>query len=323
MRRTARVAVGVATAIVMAACAPGSGSSGGGTPGSLQTVRIAVQPVAQNAPLYIALEKGYFRQEGLNVQLAVVQDAAAVVPSVLNGQLQIGEAALVPFIGAVAHGLPLLAIAPGGNVEVSRDQDDSAILVNGNSPIARPRDLVGQTVAVNTLQAVLQLVTLATVRKDGGDAAQVKFAVVPFPSMAGALQANRVAAITTVEPFHTIAQKTGARVIAHPYTDVLPSKSPIGVAFTSKQYATQHADLLKKFVSALKRATVLAQQDPTQVRKVLKKYSQTKPEIIDAMQLPYYDTSLTAPSLQSTIDLMLQYGFLTRSVNPTTLIWQG
>lgn len=321
--RVAGIALVACLGIATAGCASGSSSSGSADTETLQTVRIATQPVAQNAPLYLAIDKGYFRQEGLDVQPVVEQDAASVVPSVLNGQIQIGGAALVPFLGAVAHGLPLVAVAPAGNVQVSSGQDDSAILANANSSITRPRDLVGQTVAVNTLQAVLQLVTLASVAKDGGDPAQVKFAVVPFPSMAGALETNRVAAITTVEPFHTIAQKAGARVIGHPYTDALPARSPIGVDFVSKQYAAQHADVLRKFVSALKRATVLAQGDPGQVRAVLKKYSQAKPGIIDAIVLPYFGAGLTAASLEPTIELMRKYGFLARSIDPTTVVWRG
>src|SRR5699024_9119003 len=84
--------------LALTACGVGRGSAIEIEPGD--SVRVGVIPTASFAPLYIAMEKGYFDEYGIEVEPQVVQNAAAVAPSVLNGQLQFGTAAASPFLSA-------------------------------------------------------------------------------------------------------------------------------------------------------------------------------------------------------------------------------
>ena len=70
--RAARTAPALLAALVLAAGAAacgddGSGSGGGGN-GKRETVEVGTLPIASAAPLYLGRQKGFFREEGLEVK---------------------------------------------------------------------------------------------------------------------------------------------------------------------------------------------------------------------------------------------------------------
>lgn len=81
--------------------APAEEPESGGESSELTPVTIGVVPVVDFAPVYIAQREGLFEMYGLDVTIEVVQNFAAAVPSLMNGQLQFTGAALPPFIAAV------------------------------------------------------------------------------------------------------------------------------------------------------------------------------------------------------------------------------
>lgn len=312
------VVAGVA-GIMLALAGCGGGGGGGSAPskaGEATTLRIGFIPVVQSAPLYIANQQGYFQQENLRVELSPLQNAASIVPSVLNGQLQLGTAATVPFVAAVEKGLPIQAIATAGN----RGAKEAAIVAKRGSGIRTPRDLAGKTVAVNQLNAVLQLVTLADIAKSGGDPAKTKFIALPFPDALSAVESGQVDAATVVEPFVTLAGKQALEVVANPYADVLPEEANIAVSFVSKQYLAEHRAALAGFVRAVDRATKYAAENPEAVRQAVTKYTEITPELAKTINLPAYVPSLTPASIEPTLRLMEQFKFVPKAPDAASLI---
>src|SRR5829696_6542032 len=55
------------------------------------TVKVGVQGSAANAPIYIAYERGYFRQEGLNVELINLPSANELIPALATNQIQVAS----------------------------------------------------------------------------------------------------------------------------------------------------------------------------------------------------------------------------------------
>ncbi len=308
----------VGVVLLAAACGSSTGSSSASIspPTPTTTLRIGFIPVVESAPLYLANQLGYFQSEHLKVQLDSQQTAAAIVPSLLNGQLQVGVSATVPFTLAVSKGLPLRAIATIGN----GGPKESAIVVKPGSGITTPAQLAGKTVAVNQLDAVLQLVTLADIAKHGGNASTAKFIALPFPSAISAVKSGRVDAATVVEPFTTIAAQSGLDVIARPYPDVLPPKANIAVAFVTNAYLAAHRTALSGFVRALNRATQFAATHPNAVRQAVTKYTTISPKLAESINLPAFVPSLTASSIEPTLQLMVQFHFLSKAPSASALM---
>ena len=93
--------------------APGESSSL-----EVTSLTVGVIPTSDTTTVYVAQDLDYFADEDLTVTMEVMQNAAAIVPGVMNGQIQFGTAAIPPILSAISEGLPLRIVANGGNVRV-------------------------------------------------------------------------------------------------------------------------------------------------------------------------------------------------------------
>src|SRR4051794_40339826 len=199
-RSISRVAVllaALACSVLVAAC---GGSSGGGGKGKPATLKVGVIPIADVAPLYLGIQKGFFKQEKLTIKPRPAEGGAAIVAATVAGDDQIGFSNTTSLLIANSKNVPVKLIAQGvaGAAKVSGAWD--AVLVKKGSTLT-PKDLEGKTVAVNTLQNVGPLTINTALKKRGVDYKKVKYAEIPFPEANQALESGRVDAAWVVEPF--------------------------------------------------------------------------------------------------------------------------
>jgi NitT/TauT family transport system substrate-binding protein len=319
--RTKTLAVTVAAALfLISGCGVGQGSAV--TIGENDVIKVGVIPVADFAPVYIAIDAGLFTDEGLNVEAQVMQNAAAIAPSVINGQLQFGTSAQTPFLTAAHKGLPLRAVANSADTGTGPTDDVSALMVAGDSNIERPRDLEGKVIAVNALNSIIHVAAAASVREDGGDPENVSFVAMPLPEMASAVSSGRVDAASVVEPFAAAGTALGNKTIASPYTTAFKHQSTYALVFSAQPFIDKNPEVVRKFSSALGKASDIAANNPDEVRRVLVKYGKLKPETAEKMGLPHYSNQLDPDALAQAAELMTELGFLTDSMTPAGLIWK-
>ena len=73
---------------------------------------------ASDAPFYIAQDKGFFRSEGLDVDLIVLDSGAKVIAPLGTGELDVGTGALsVGFWNALVRGMKFRIVADRGHAE--------------------------------------------------------------------------------------------------------------------------------------------------------------------------------------------------------------
>lgn len=82
-------------------------------------VRLAVGPFLGHAPLHVALEKGYFAEQGLDVELVSIATTREAVPPLVAGRLEVLAAGVVPtsIFSAIAEGSPIRVVADRGFVD--------------------------------------------------------------------------------------------------------------------------------------------------------------------------------------------------------------
>lgn len=309
MKRFLAAAAGIALTLQVVGCSAG-GAAAPAEAGGVDVVKVGVIPTTDTATVYIAQDEGFFADEGLKVETQVIQNAASIVPSVLNGQLDVGTAATPPFLTAGEKGLPLKAIASGADVPTEAAEDPSGIIVAAGSDIKTPKDLEGKTVAVNALSAMLELVAKEAVSKDGGDPRRVTFVALPFPEMISALKRGDVDAASIVEPFFSAGLADGATPIARPYTATFKPGGTYVVYFSSDKLIAGDSDKLAKFTRAVDKASELAAANPEKVRDVMVKYGKMSPEVAKKMHLPAYSPGIDVDAIQKTVSVMEDQGFL-------------
>ena len=73
---------------------------------------------ASDAPFYIAYDKGFFKDEGLEVELIVLDSGAKVIAPLGTGELDVGSGALsVGFWNALLRGIKFRVVADRGHTE--------------------------------------------------------------------------------------------------------------------------------------------------------------------------------------------------------------
>ena len=294
------VAATLAAVLAVGGCGgdDGGGEAAAGAGGKPVTVKMASLAVASDAAMMLGREKGFFEDEGIDLQVATVgAGGAAVAPAVLKGEYDVAGGGIDgPVLGA-AKGLPLKVIGSDG-APVSKgttppegtEKGTTGIAVPADSPIRSVADLAGKKMAAITITGLQYLCIAGAAENAGVDPKQLKILEIPPPEMLPALQSKRVEAAALVEPFITIARKQGMRIIDDPCVDAIPGAIQAGY-FTSEKWAKENPETATKLAEALQRSNEYANEHPDEVRAILPTYTKIQPGVAKAITLAPYDTS--------------------------------
>ncbi|MGD9987263.1 ABC transporter substrate-binding protein [Pseudonocardia sp.] len=311
-RAAALVALAALTTTI-AAC--GSGSGSGSSTGETTKLTVGIVGLTTDAPLYLANQKGWFAEQGLTVDISTGGGAAAIIPSLVNGERQIGTGNLISVLKANTQGLPLQAIAGQNNAASSIDDKahiTSAVIVPADSPIRTEADLKGSTIAVNTLNGLGDLTIKATLERDGIDPSGLKFVEMQFPDMAAAALAGRIDAAWLVEPYMTAGLDAGLRPVLYNFEG--PALDfPIGVYFATRQFVSANPETVRKFKTVIDRATEYAKANPDETRAVVASYTKIPPATLQKMALPNYSATLDKDKVALLGQLMVRYGVVEKT----------
>ena len=328
-RHAMAVIATAAVATLLAACggagegaggdATGAATDAGAEGGELTPVTVGVIPIVDVAPIYLGVDQGFFEEEGLDVTLELAQGGAAIVPAVVSGQYQFGFSNVTSLLLAAQKGVPLKAVAPGNFTTGKVGEDFAAIVAPGESDIASAADLVGKTVAVNTLNNIGDSTVRKVVEDDGGDPSGVEFVEMGFPDMPAALSGGQVDAAWILEPHLTRALQSGAEPVAWNFAETDPDLL-IAAYFTSEQFLSSDAETVEAFQAALTRSFEYAQENPDDTRAILDEYTEIDPAVKEAMVMPRFETELSEDSMQLLADLAMQYGLTDEEIDVSTLL---
>jgi ABC-type nitrate/sulfonate/bicarbonate transport system substrate-binding protein len=168
------------------------------------TVRVGVQGSAANAPIYIGYERGYFRQEGLNVELVTFAGAQEMIPALATGQLEAGAGGIgAAVFNAIGRGIELRIVAdmvsnppgPRGAAWVVR-QD---LLDSGQ--VRTPADLRGRTLALGVRGTIADVELDVLLGQGGLTRDDIRIEQVAFADQVAAFANRSIDFAYTFEPF--------------------------------------------------------------------------------------------------------------------------
>jgi NitT/TauT family transport system substrate-binding protein len=298
-----------ATGSASSTSAAGATSTSASSSGKVTTLKTGVVPASSLVTAYMGDQQGYWTKAGLALKQIPGETAAALIAQVLSGQLNITFAPSASVIAADAAGAHLQMIANQGGL-IAPGQPSSAILVNPDSGITSPKDLVGKKVGVIALKSELDVLMHIAVQRAGGDQSQVQSVQIPFPDMLPALQAHRVDAIVTSEPFMTIALKAGMKDIGNVEEQLLP-KGTTGTWAATTDYIKSHEALIKAFQKANAQSIDYTRTHVTQARAALPKITSMKPALAQIVKLGLiYTPKVDTKSVLQLGDYMKQLGYI-------------
>jgi NitT/TauT family transport system substrate-binding protein len=318
LRRVAALAA--ALAVVPAGCG-GEESGGGGSSGPV-TVTVGTLPIANAAPMYLGMQKGFFKAEGITIKTQVGEGGAALIPALLSDHSQFAFVGVIPAITAVSKNLPIEIVTSSDDAAAVEEKDWQTLVVPKGSSVKDVSDLPGKTIAVNALRGLAEVVISRSLEKQGIDYKKVKLLEVPFPEMPAALDQQRVDAALLTEPFLSAVLADGGTQIDAPSVETLPS-FPNGVYVASKEYIAKNSAVVDRFARAMNKSLDYAQTHPDEVRQIVTTYTKIPPEAAEKMSLPTWKADLNRPTIEKTAQLAQEYGFLKEAPAIDELIYKA
>lgn len=193
--------------------ATGEPMTAGEPAGELTPVTMGYVPALIFAPVFVAKEKGYFAEYGLDVTLEPLPGGSDMVLLTASGEFDAAITGAGPaFFNAVQGGLPLSVIAPGHQegspvatpLMISKEACESG-------EITSVADLQGKRVSVNARGATEYW--LAQALATGGlTMDDITVETLAFPDAVAALQSGAIDAAMVGEPLATRAEQEGIAV---------------------------------------------------------------------------------------------------------------
>ena len=224
-------------------------------------------PAGDKAAIYLGVEKGLFKEQGLDVTVQAGRGSSDVVAKLGTGAADMGTGGLAALLQAKAQsGVPVTAV-----MSIYTRQPD-AIFTTTDSGVSSLKDLVGKTVATATFSSsnvVWPLVLKANdVPADG-----IKVLKVDPGALAPMLAAGKVAAtinwLTLAPAFEGPLKEVGKSFKALPWSGFGYAGYGLSV-FASDKMIAKRPEAVRKFLVAYAKATDMANADPMAAAKALK-----------------------------------------------------
>jgi NitT/TauT family transport system substrate-binding protein len=229
----------------------------------------------RHAYYYVALERGYYRQVGLDVSFVRGNGSADAIRKVGAGAAQIGFADAGSLVLARANdGIPVRMVA------MVYAAPPHAIYATEDGSIRKPHDLVGHRIADSAGSANAVLFG-AYAKAAGFDPSRVTWQVAESAALPALLATGRAEAVgqfTVGEPL-LAAAVAPKKLVRLAYRDVGLDYYGNGI-IASEELIAKEPDLLRRFVAATLRGMADAFTDPAMAGRTIARYQrQIKPEI--------------------------------------------
>lgn len=322
--RKGRLGIGAVAAAVVCAAAigcssgPGATSSAGTGPEQSGITVAAIRSVTA-AGLYIAEQRGYFTDAGVQVTIAPITSSEAALPDLVTNHVQVVFGNYVSDILAESAGVASLRFVAAGNVSGPREQEVVAL---PGSPVTGPAQLRGKTIGVNALNNVGVLMIESVLSQYGVPASAVHFVDIPFPDVAAALAAHRIDAAYISDPFLTAArEKYGVRTLFD-CDQGAAANLPISGYVSTSAWVGKNPKTAAAFVKALEKGQALADSDRAAANAALASYIKIPEKTAAAAAIGTFPTGqhVQVAPLQRLVSLMLRFGMLKQSVNAATMV---
>jgi NitT/TauT family transport system substrate-binding protein len=255
-------------------------------------VKVGVLKLSSSAPIFLGVERGTFREFGIEPELVYFQAAQPVAVAIAAGEVDVGATGLTAGLyNVVAGGEKIWVVADKGREWPGYPL--TALLVQKDGPVRSVRDLKGRKVGITQLGSTFHYMLGNLLEQEGLSLADVEPAPLrTLGAMAEALEARRVDAILIPQPFAGAAVDKGFGRLLFWVGDKLPYQ--VAAIFYSKAFAQDReraVAFMKGYVKAARLfhdATLQKKGGWEEVVALTARYTGATPEVV-RVGFPYQD----------------------------------
>ncbi len=283
---------------------------------SLKPTKLKLAEVTHSpfyAPLYVAIENGYFKEQEIDVELVLTPGADKVATSVISGDTQIGfagpESAIYVYEGQEEDYLITFAglTKRDGQFIVSRNKDFQL------------EDLYGKEVLVGRLGGMPALNFLNALKNAGIDKAKINLNYsVEFAALSGSFIGNTGDFVNLFEPNATLIEKEGLGYVVESIGKY-SGEMPYTAFYAKKSFLENNKELLEKFNTAINKGLQFTEENSpkTIAQTIIKQFPDTKLNDLETIINRYKendtwlkDTHISEEMVKNLEDIMIQNNLL-------------
>jgi NitT/TauT family transport system substrate-binding protein len=294
-------------------------------------IRIGFWPIASGLPFYAALELGYFKEAGLDVEASKFASATQVVEAMIAGRVDgsaNGVASAALGLGEITSpGLFKIICSNPTNKDFVLDE----VLVPKDSPIKSIAEFAGKRFGSGP---GIQNVTLAKVILEKNGIKDPKVIELPIGQHVAALAAGQIDGVYTLEPTGTIGRLKDltrvleAGVIAKYVLGDEHAAWYGGSATLTTEFITKYPDVTKTYIAAYAKGVKMVKEHAADVRKFLKGYTGIEEDLASEVPMSDYRMSTDfgpgdVAAFQQFFDVFTDRGIFTRKIDVGPLMYRG
>ncbi len=217
---------------------------------SADKITVGALRFTSHSPTFIAFEKGYFKEEGLDVELKFFQAAQPIAVAIASGDIDFGVTALSGGFYSLADKGALKVI--GGMMAEKKGAPGNVILASNaayDAGLKSPADLKGKSWAMTQQGSSFHYMAGIIAESNGFAVTDMKLKPLQkVGSMIGALKSGQVDAMAIVPHIASALVKGGAAKAIGQIQDM--SDYQVTTIFTSTKNTTDNKDVVKRFLKA-------------------------------------------------------------------------
>ncbi len=279
--------------------------------------------------IFIADAKGYFKEQGITLDVTPFASAAQMITPLGTNELQVGGGAVsAGLLNAHGRGINIVIVADKGNLNPGNGYEAIVVRKDLANTIQGPKDLKGRMIALSA-RDITPEVSLDTYLRTGGlTINDVNIATMGHPDMVTALQTKAIDVGVLIEPSLSRAISNGAGTILVRSDSIAPGEQTAVILY-SERFAAQKGVAARWMVAYLKGARLYNdafvkkdQKARAEVVDILSKATKLDAALFDGMSYAGIDPNgkVNADSLSYVQKYFIAKGSQQKTVDLTKLI---
>jgi len=287
------------------------------------SVRIGYLNIVTNLALFVAEEKGFLKDEGIEYKTIPVDSSNQIVDDIVAGNLDcFTGASAVPVLAAELRSPGKLKVFSVS--EITQQQPFDALLVKEDSPLKTLSDLAGKRIGVFPGSTATNLLKKYLGDK-GVDTSAATFVDMAPANHLAALNEGSVDAIFAYEPTIAVAlSKGGVRQLHGSVYAAMLSPNPISVSVVSTAFLQKYPETASKVIRTLERAMDYMKEQDEESRQILATQMKLSKEAASSCVFLYMlgHEQIDSAIFQSFADMLTGLGELEGHIKVESLIYR-
>jgi NitT/TauT family transport system substrate-binding protein len=292
---------------------------------SNKIVKIGYQPLASNVPFYVAMEKGFFTDEGLKVEPVRFESANTAVEALLNNQIATDVVIPLFVIFSIEQNNPdqfrLYAFQSD-----TKEHTHEAFIVRKDSKITSLKDFKGKKIGCfpgAAAQAYIKIM-LKNVLNENED-----ITIVPMPPQLQlqALENKQIDVLLAYEPTLTIALEKGVAkvILKSSFAKLLRDPFPVTAFPFTKKYVDENPKIARKIVNAFYKSFDYIKKNPLEANKTIVKYTNLDEKYVGKLNqlLQQKLGEISKKQIQDFADWHYEIGLLKKKIDVSGIFYKG